>query len=144
MYYSNILLKKLTKSAKKEIEKAVKKVVQEYGDVLIKLGDHTTDTEKIGYLRGMFDGEGCITKQGKVIFSNTNKDLIDIIERYLIELGFHLYIKKEKKRNPHWKPCYRLFICARDEVMKFYEIIGTDVEGKKERFEKLLAEVNIG
>lgn len=78
---------------------------------------------KIGYLQGLFDGEGHLSKQHNIIITNTRKSIIDVACKYLDELGIAYTLGYQDQGK--WKRAYRIFITRDKEVDKFIEIVGS-------------------
>jgi hypothetical protein len=53
-------------------------------------------TQRLSLLEGLMDSDGCITKEGRCIFSNTNAAIIDGVEELLSSLGIK-YTTRECK-----------------------------------------------
>lgn len=105
------------------------------------------ENEKLAYLAGLVDGEGCITivkckekrtKQGfrffpLVVITNSSKDLIENV-RDIIGFG-RIYFRKESSR---WRKLYQLKIQDMKNIIGFLEGILPFLILKKEQAEILI------
>jgi len=128
--------KMMNKNLKEKINKGVDKVLEDYGDTLKMLSENYSEDCKRAYIRGFFDADGCISKQNKIIITNTNENVIAIIDKFLNELNFRHTVKfKKMEKN---KDIYRVFICSKKDVEKFAKTIFSFHTTKIQRFKKLL------
>lgn len=89
----------------------------------------TSPMLKLSFIYGFFDAEGSVWFRrdrggcrGLVVeITNTNKELIDLIYSWLIELGFHPRMRQENKsgENKNWKDAYRINLLRQTEVDRF-------------------------
>jgi len=98
------------------------------------------------YIRGFFDGEGCLTFYKKrypnnklmptyyLSISNYNTDLLKLVSNKLSLLGIRNNITMNSKNGKDWK----IFITHPYFIYKFYKIIGTAHMKKEERFQEFL------
>jgi intein-encoded DNA endonuclease-like protein len=96
----------------------------------------------IPYIRGFWDAEGGLPKNPEVTkkseeryisFHQKNRESLEFIRRHLINLGFH---------PTKITICGKVFefrICRRDEIKKFWKIIGSWHPEKRFRLEKLVS-----
>lgn len=70
----------------------------------------------LAFIRGFFDGDGCIMEQTKrkaitCNFTTISKNFIEDLRKWLYEnIGVSSYIVQEKRHNDKNKTCYRLYI----------------------------------
>ncbi|MCD6442298.1 LAGLIDADG family homing endonuclease [bacterium] len=97
----------------------------------------------IDYIRGFFDGEGCVgyTEKGGVFtwkevrIDNTNKQLIDKISQKLTELKIkHHRGSSERNQKSCYKKIWSIRIAQTLDIYTFYQIIGTSHKTKEEKF----------
>jgi len=99
---------------------------------------------KISFLRGLFDSEGCVPDTSKraksIIFYNSNKKIIDITSFLLNELGINHSItsrKPSKGKIGKWKfirkKNYCISITNYENKNKFYRDIGFSIKRKQDR-----------
>jgi len=102
------------------------------------------------FLRGFFDSEGSIDKDGEIQVYNTDKSLLEYIKELLHRLGIKatgpkLYSKAgTPAKNPKTgktyftrKDCYYLYVRA-DSRMRFYQLIGFTIKRKQQLLEEYL------
>jgi len=102
------------------------------------------------FLRGFFDGEGSIDKDGRIRVYNTGKSLLEYIKELLKMLGIKatgpkLHVKtgrpikhpKTSKTYLTRKHCYYLYVCA-ESRLRFYELIGFTIKRKQQLLEEYL------
>jgi intein-encoded DNA endonuclease-like protein len=99
------------------------------------------------YIRGFFDGEGSVlfSKQRsyyrvRVQVSNTCLSILEAVYEFLTTKGYHVSlvpwkIHPNKKHMPLWE----LYISRWDDVVRFYQEIGTDHPNKRAKFEAIMA-----
>jgi intein/homing endonuclease len=96
-------------------------------------------------LRGIFDGDGSGTKDGRVNLTSTSKILIDQIRIILSNFGivgsvYKELIEKLNNRNHKIKynyDSYKLEICGRN-ALKYYNLIGFNLDRKQKNKDILL------
>ncbi|MBE3093831.1 MAG: hypothetical protein IMZ52_02285, partial [Actinobacteria bacterium] len=97
-----------------------------------------------GFIRGFFDAEGHIGEHD-LTFSNTSKKLIYQLQMLLNRLGIYCYI--ESSITPERKIgdniiketlIYKLKVTGRENIKKFYEMVGVTRNDKKIKIEKYL------
>jgi intein-encoded DNA endonuclease-like protein len=100
------------------------------------------------FLRGLFDSEGCVSKNGYIYLHNTNYELLVYAQRLLRRFGIEStgpwpstkkgttkYIRgKRYKTN---EDCYYIYIRA-ESLPKFYRFIGFTIRRKQKRLEEYL------
>lgn len=82
---------------------------------------------KIGYLRGFYDSEGGVDKRPRVHLTNKNEALLILAKNLLAELGIMAHLCKMKNMG-------RLWIHSKDNVRKFFELVGFSIYRKKRVF----------
>lgn len=87
-----------------------------------------TKDEKINYIRGFYQSEGCYCNyKGKyfyINFTNKNKALLKIIAQFLSDLGIKISgIYHRECKAEHWDN-WQLYIYRQGEIEKFKQIIG--------------------
>jgi len=102
------------------------------------------------FLRGFFDSEGSIDKDGEIQVYNTDKSLLEYIKELLHRLGIKTTgpkrstkagtpIKNPKTGKTYFarKDVYYLYICA-ESRLRFYQLIGFTIKRKQQRLEEYL------
>jgi len=108
------------------------------------------------YIRGFFDGEGCIScsdrlRKGKRVgdspyrvfychldFTNTSLSLLLSIRDWLQGQGYHPRLRKQPRPDkPDATPYYILSLHRPDEIVRFFEEIGTNHPDKRARLEEV-------
>jgi len=100
--------------------------------------------DKISFLRGLFDSEGCApdaTKRAKsIIFYNSNKKIINIVSFLLRELGIaHSVIPRKSSKGKIGsrefirKKSYYIAITSYENKKKFYRLIGFSIKRKQDK-----------
>ncbi|MEM2496739.1 MAG: LAGLIDADG family homing endonuclease [Nitrososphaerota archaeon] len=103
-----------------------------------------------GFLRGFFDSEGCVRKDGSIYCFNADIQLLQYVKRILGLLGIRttgpkIYTKKETllfnermgKTYLRKKDVYRIYIRMRD-LLKFHQLVGFTIQRKQKRLEEYL------
>ena len=94
----------------------------------------------IGLLQGMFDGDGCATKRGFVVYYSTSKTLIEQVRMLLNNFGILSTVRKTQvkptKKVKSESVVYTLEISAKHSKL-FYDIIGFRLYRKQKRKEIL-------
>jgi intein-encoded DNA endonuclease-like protein len=76
--------------------------------------------EILAFLRGFYEAEGYVDKRGIVFICNTNKELMDLVYRWIVQLGFHPTMRMyENRGNGGKRPIYLVVLNRRDEARKF-------------------------
>jgi len=102
--------------------------------------------EKIGYLRGFFDGEGTVTglKEGsykgsrRVGICNTDYDVIILCQKLLLELGIRTKLYKRKIIKSKWKQAWDLNIFEKENIEKYAKKIGFAITSKQIKLDKII------
>lgn len=95
------------------------------------------------YIRGLFDGGGCIKDTNGTPtweINSVSKNLIDVIQQYFLDLGIEMKIQTfSKNRN---MPVYRLYCYSQEKCHKIFNILYNNTElylnRKKQKFINLL------
>ncbi len=80
---------------------------------------------KIGFLRGFFDTDGCLSTSNnrlRAFYYTTSKELVYQMKVILEELGISSIVWCKKRKNPEWKDLFVLRIRER-EVNKFLSLV---------------------
>ena len=95
---------------------------------------------KLGFLRGIYDAEGCVTRTIKnnwrgirIIISSKHKENLEQVQKILQEFGIVAYIQNGDK-------CYNLTIASKENVIKFYKKINFGLERKAKKLKELIGE----
>jgi intein-encoded DNA endonuclease-like protein len=103
------------------------------------------------FLRGLFDSEGCVRKEGYIILYNTNYELLVYAQRLLwkyfgiestgpwpnTQKGRPMLSPTNGKQYKANKDCYYIYIRA-ESLPRFYRYIGFTIERKQKRLEDYL------
>jgi len=103
------------------------------------------------FIRGFFDSEGCVDKNGYLTVYNSNYEVLVYIQRLLkkyfdieatgpllsIEKGTTMHDPRTGKQYKTNEDCYYLYIRAED-LPKFYRYIGFTVRRRQKRLEEYL------
>lgn len=87
-----------------------------------------------GYIRGLFDTDGCVSSDGKIIFIQKDGDLAHQVHRHLLMFGIRssLYLIPAKPHQKRPNPTWRLVIAGVNSK-KFHATIGLSEERKAEK-----------
>ena len=101
-----------------------------------------TKTQKILFLRGLWDSEGSINihkTHPTLNFTHNSEELIKIFTSLLLEVsGINMkYYQKTEQRN------FIAYIQHRELIKKFYEIIQPTIKRKRMIFEEIINSLNI-
>ena len=84
------------------------------------------------YIRGFFDGEGCVSVKGKqIIITNQNIFIMKRIREKLKNIGIISRLYKDKN-------CYRLKILGYHNIRKFHELVGSNFDVKEKQMTELI------
>lgn len=84
------------------------------------------------YIRGFFDGEGCVSVKGKqIIITNQNVLIMKRIREKLKNIGIISSLYKDKN-------CYRLKIFGYHNICKFHELVGSNFNVKEKQMLELI------
>lgn len=109
---------------------------------------HVWDKESCAaLLAGLFDTDGCVSVRGKdsrIIFYQSNLDLLYEVKQLLLKFGIHTYIqhfdakdKQIKNRNIHSGESWGLVISRKDSVINFYNNITLNISYKQDNLFKI-------
>ncbi len=98
-----------------------------------------SDRYKIGFIRGLFDAEGCVYRHRyisnkkvytykKIAITNYSSRLLSLLKGLLFETGFHPAINHN-----------RVHLYKQQEVNSFFGLIGTNNNKNRLRFEKFVS-----
>lgn len=102
------------------------------------------DTEKVAWLRGMFDSEGnaqCLklnrgpgSYQRRISMYSTDRSTLEVASIYLHDLGMKNSISQTKNSASHkgTKTVFELVLRRREAFRMFVRIVGSNIERKKE------------
>ena len=100
----------------------------------------------IPFLQGLFDGDGCASKDGNIFYSTTSKNMAKQLQLILLNLGIISTIKSDSRKPGKNSVCtnkdkititYRINIYGK-HALKFYNEIGFRLERKQIRSISLL------
>lgn len=102
---------------------------------------NSEDKIKSAFVKGFFDSEGTVSKkQTGLSCSNTNINLIYLIKTLLNSFGIEPKINIAKTRpirnHPGNRPIYILHIHKMESILKYYNLIGFNIQRKQERLIK--------
>ena len=102
------------------------------------------------FLRGFFDSDGCVNKQGHITITNSDLNLLtyveELLKRFDIEAtgprlqhprGRIFHDPRSGKRYVTKKDCYHIRIRARSNA-NFYRYIGITIQRKRQRLENYI------
>ena len=84
------------------------------------------------FLRGLFDSEGCVSKEGYIYLHNTNYELLVYAQKLLWK-----YFGIDSTGPWPGKNCYYIYIRA-ESLPKFYRYVGFSIRRKQKRLEEYL------
>lgn len=85
-------------------------------------------------LRGIFDGDGCVHKDGRICITTASKRFRDQCINFLNNQGFNLYVNFDRRNNS----CWNVYINGQE---KFYNFIYLKSTIKMQRKEQLLGQL---
>jgi len=102
----------------------------------------------VAFLRGLFDSEGHVDKDGFIYIYNTNYELLTYVQKLLKRLGIGTtgpklnihrgtIIRRNGKQYMTKEDVYRLYIRA-TSADNFYRLVGFTIERKRRRLEEYL------
>lgn len=109
---------------------------------------HMWDKESCAaLLAGLFDTDGCVSVRGKdsrIIFYQSNLDLLQEVKQLLLKFGIHTYIQhfdaKDKKinnKNIHSGESWGLVISRKDSIINFYNNVTLNISYKQDNLFKI-------
>lgn len=84
------------------------------------------------FISGLFDGDGNVTTQGYIEFTNTSERLIDQLHYILLHYGIVSKKKKNKIRDKNWRQSYSLYITGLNAAI-FKKEIGFRLKRKNNK-----------
>ena len=98
-------------------------------------------------LAGLIDTDGCVSyraKDSRILFYQSNKELLEEVKRLLLKFGVHSYIghfdckvNTINKRKVHSKESWALAISRKDSVINFYNNITLNIDYKQNDLYKI-------
>ncbi|MEM3570305.1 MAG: LAGLIDADG family homing endonuclease [Candidatus Jordarchaeales archaeon] len=102
------------------------------------------------FLRGFFDSEGCVSKDGRNFCYNTDVQLLRYVKKILnllgirtsepkicVKKGTRIFDGRKGKTYVRRKDEYRIYIRMSD-VLRFYQLIGFTIKRKQKKLENYL------
>ena len=83
----------------------------------------------VSFLRGLFDTDGTVNKNGDVQFCSVSRDLIDDVSALLLALGLHPVVTFKANR---YRGAFILSLWGR-QARKYFDEIGFEIKRKQER-----------
>ncbi|MFQ6083258.1 MAG: adenosylcobalamin-dependent ribonucleoside-diphosphate reductase [Candidatus Aminicenantia bacterium] len=95
----------------------------------------TTKKNACAFLRGLFDADGTITKEGYISLSSISEKLIDQTQLLLLSLGIpsRKFCRQRSKDSFGDNPLYRLTIITKEGYQNFIKRIGFTSKLKREK-----------
>lgn len=117
---------------KKNVKKDKERLLEEIGGLPAR--------ETAAFLRGLFDAEGYVGKEGhQVGLAMTDKLLVQTIHLLLLQFGILSSVSEVSSHRPsHWKRAYRISISSKDSIERFLKSVGFSSVEKKEAIEAVL------
>lgn len=97
-----------------------------------------TTKNKIKFLEGLYDSEGCVTNKNysnRIIFNNRNKKIIKLVSYLLKNLNIENHQYKSMNQGEYY---YELYICKKTNFIKFHKKIHFCIPRKEQRILKLI------
>jgi len=88
-----------------------------------------SDDMKIAFIKGFYESEGTCSKNSKlqtyraISMTNTTKELLEMINTFLVQFHFHPKLKARKPPKPQRKQGYDIRIAGHNEVTRFLEMV---------------------
>lgn len=111
-----------------------------------KMENEQATPAEIGYLAGLYDGEGCIAiqqqcKNGKrfnvcvnVKITNSDMNIIEAVQSILLKLGVNPLIRERgNPENPNWKAWFEVYLTKRSHIKRVLEVVLPYLRGKRAR-----------
>ena len=128
----NVSLYSKTKGNALTLEVSRKKVYWK----IIEFFDNIEKLDKASIVRGFFEGDGTVNLKRKSLVMNQslkNRKKLELISRFLKELGIYHKLYILKKLNVGI-----IEIFKRDDIVKFFVLVGTISKSKEEKIKKIL------
>ncbi|MCP2599258.1 hypothetical protein NLB65_02245, partial [Candidatus Aminicenantes bacterium AC-335-B20] len=99
----------------------------------------TTRENACAFLRGLFEADGTVSKEGYISFSSISEKLIDQIQILLLSLGIpsRKFYQTERKDSFGRNPLYRLNIITKSGYENFINRIGFTSKLKRKRLQSM-------
>lgn len=77
------------------------------------------------YVAAFIDADGYVSnvskdKKSLIVISNTQKEILDLINNFLVKQGLSPKIYKRQKKNPKHLPIYHLYIGTYNDIYRMY------------------------
>jgi len=103
----------------------------------------STEASKAAYLRGLFTGDGSVTKgsQAAISIASTNRKLMLVVQKLLLDLGIYSHFGVDQKEHLKGgssylcKESYRVVLVGQGSWLKFRDLVGFSTKYKQERLE---------
>ena len=101
---------------------------------------NSNNSIKCAFLKGCFDSEGCVDKNGRIIFYNTNLKLINLVYCLLKSINIISIISSGMLKNQYSKAknIYSLTINNINNKSLYFHNIGFSIKRKQERLQDYL------
>ncbi len=137
---------KLTVCSDKIAEDLKQYNIVERKTMILKFPDKLNNDMFRHFIRGFFDGDGCVSGNGKtgigINFGTGSKEFLESLKEYLEENYF--ITTKSLPSNVGCKTCYVLSYRSKEAILKLYKLFYTDAElfltRKKNKFNNLIEE----
>ena len=94
--------------------------------------------EKIEWIKAIFDCEAYVyPSKSRISFQTVSKRGVESIKELLNEFGITSKVYSYKRKNPNWNINYLLFINGKENVKKFYKVIGFNHSKKQEKLKRI-------
>ena len=101
-------------------------------DFLVRLGG-LPDEEVAGFIRGLFDAEGCVNVAAhQIAVTMTDESVIRAVQALLVRFRVHSSIHSVKKENKAWSDSFGLYISGHENISGFLRRISS-TSGRKLR-----------
>lgn len=87
----------------------------------------------VAFVKGFYESEGTLGESRKWYYlrlSNTNKELLMLVQRFLIKLGYNFKFYGPYKKRLGTKPFYRLHLGNKEQIINFLKVIKPCVKNK--------------
>jgi stage V sporulation protein R len=89
------------------------------------------------FIKGLFDTDGCASKNGNIIYVTTSPILAKQVHELLLKFGIISSLKLVKSNNENHNDCYRVLITGHS-IKIFNEEIGFNLTRKQERVDNFI------
>ena len=94
------------------------------------------NNSKKEFIRAIFDCEGCVGKRN-IQFQSVNGPGVYDIKKLLKEFKINSSIYTHKRDNPNWNLNYIMVISRKENIKRFYKLVGFNHPIKQEKLAKL-------